>query len=784
MALVVATPLAGCAHGVGSGSAKLSPAAQGLNNRAATVGAITCEEDLTEAKFLYQALPPASPERGRLRLKILEYLLEPLLSLDAQRLRHTPSALGSDDDVTRIYDSLREGIELYTGPDLWRPAGLPLAERERVLLSGAARLVVAIYSPRGNELPVATGLFVLQILDPANREWPTRIDELLAWVETSTQLAMGNPGARHQVSMNDVLEGVAVSWPAPEVVSRIAKLAQDRQERLASILRRPLGTGTGARGVLGDLLLDSESLTAMAVNVAAFYLRAGQLTRAAEAAAQFADKPGDDVELRRLLTAASNAAAQPADYLALARRFLPRSEILQGTSGDRLDPVAAAEVLNLGLEAHPADSGMLILASRVARFAPAPFLALRYLDEALAALEKEKASSDTLAEIAGERLDLAFLKLKASLDPEQTTPALREAETLRRQLADAHQRFGTRIKLKEQDIDLAMARGLVDGGRLEDAQPLLDRAKREGDSSLEVMLQLGNLALRRGDAARATTILRDATETTERSAPAEETIAYVEGQARLAFALGNACDVAGNVQDARKAWRKALRAWDRLRVEQMRRKSASAAAEATFEVGRLSYLVGKREEAFRAFDEAIELDEERDQSYVDAITFLVERGEADAALDIYRRALSKPNRQVSEYVKVYASLWILDLSTRNTGAPDATAEAYLKTVDARRVHLRPPRASAWYLQLVRYALGKVTYAQLLAAATTPGQQAEIRFYEAMRRLQHGRNAEANQLWKEVLDSKMISFFEYEMASRYLRVGAPSRPAAPDDGNTI
>lgn len=783
LSLVVATPLAGCAHGVPSRSTPLSPAAQGLNQEAAAVGAIVCEEDLLEARFLYQALPPASPERARLRLKMMEYLLGPLLPLAAQNLHDSPGILGSEDDVARIQDSLRDAIELVPGPDLWRPEGPPLSDRERVLLGTAARMVVSIYSPRGNELPVATGLFVLQLVDPTNKQWATRIDELVAWVETSSQLAMGNPGSRNHVSLNDVLEGVAASWPSPQVVDRIAQLAQGRQERLANILRRPMGTGNTARGVLGDLLLDNESLTAMAVNVAAFYLRAGQVARAAETVERFADKPGDDTDLRQMI-AAVNSKAQPSDYLALARRFLPRSELLQGTSADRLDPVAAAQILDLGLQVHPSDSGMLVLASRVARFIPAPFLALRRLDEALVALEREKASQDALAEVTAERFDLAFLRFKAHIDPEQMAPAMREAEPLRAQLAAAHQRFNKAIKLQEQDIDLAVARGLIDGGHLEDAQPFLDRAKGHGEMSVDLALVLGNLALRRGDAAQAATLLRETIETRERSAPAEETIAYVEGQARLLFALGNAHDVAGNAQDARQAWRNSLRNWDRLRIEQMHRKSASAAAEATFEVGRLSYLLGKRDEAFRTFDEAIDFDEDRDQSYTDAIAFLVERGEADTALDLYRRALSKPNRQVSEYVKVYASLWVLDLSVRNTGTPDATAEAYLKGVESRRLQLRPARAAAWYLKLARYALGKVSYDKLLGEATTIGQKAEVRFYEAMRRLQRGQTAEANQLWKEVLDSKMVSFFEYEMASRYLRVGAPSRPTSIDEGGTI
>jgi hypothetical protein len=34
------------------------------------------------------------------------------------------------------------------------------------------------------------------------------------------------------------------------------------------------------------------------------------------------------------------------------------------------------------------------------------------------------------------------------------------------------------------------------------------------------------------------------------------------------------------------------------------------------------------------------------------------------------------------------------------------------------------------------------------------------------------------IWQKVVDTKMFSFFEFDMASRYLRVGAPSFPAVP------
>jgi tetratricopeptide (TPR) repeat protein len=537
--------------------------------------------------------------------------------------------------------------------------------------------------------------------------------------------------------------------------------------------------------MLSELLLDTESLAAMAINATALYLRCGQIGRAADVAARFADKPGDDPEFRQLLAAANRSGAKPADYLALARRFLPRGELLLGTSSDRVDPAAAAEILRRGLILFPGDADMLLLASRVARFAPAPFLALRYLDEALAVMERHNVGADKIADLVAERMELALLRLKSRIDPERMQPVLREAESLRSQLAQSQQRFADKhFKLGQADVDLAMARGLVDAGRLDEAEPLLLRARREDTGDYEVTLQIANLALKRGHPEQTAALLKKALDVRQRKAPPEETVSFVEGQSRLAYALGAAYETTGNMDEARNAWRFAVRGWERLMIEQLRRKGLGSSAESTFEVGRLYYLLGRREDSLRKFDEAIEQDESRDQSYIDAIAFLVQRGDAEPALDIYRRAISKSNRVVSEYVKVYSSLWILDITQRRTAAPDAAALGYLRALDGRQIELRPPRASAWYRQLVRHALGRISYDRLLAMADTPGKRAEIFFYQAMRLLAEGKSDDAHALWSKVIDTKMASFFEFEMASRYLRTGAPTQPASVEGGETI
>ena len=54
----------------------------------------------------------------------------------------------------------------------------------------------------------------------------------------------------------------------------------------------------------------------------------------------------------------------------------------------------------------------------------------------------------------------------------------------------------------------------------------------------------------------------------------------------------------------------------------------------------------------------------------------------------------------------------------------------------------------------------------------------------MRRLSNGKTEEAHALWSKVTQTRMMSFFEYEMALRYLRTGAPARPENGDRNETI
>jgi tetratricopeptide (TPR) repeat protein len=770
-AVVGGLGVSGCAHR--AGPAPVGPG-RAVAGEASRIGPITYEDDFLEARLVFQALPLGAPERLALRGKLLHYLLDPVLALKPEDIRRQTRELESDDVYDTVFSSFRDALGLFDPAELWATPARVTPEESR-LLRPAADLVLALFSPRGGDQQAVLALAAQATLAPREPEWAQRLDQVVRWTDEAGAFDEGS-GMHRGGTAIDALESALGDWPAPVVVSRLDELYVVRQKRFASALHHA-PTGDSARRALGELLLaHGDELQRAVTSMAAAYLRAGRVVEAAARTAKMAGDDGDDPELRGLLNAAAKPEATAADYLALARRFLPRVDFLGGTASDAPDPVVAHRVLEAGLTAHPADPELLILSGNVARLLSSYFLAIRRLEEAEAVLESNPATRELAGKVSAQLIELYFVRLRLRLDPERDAPAYAEADDLKRRFEEARRRFaGTEMKVKDADIDFELARSYVNAGLIDRAEPLFLRAREEGEPTAEVTVELANLALKRGDPAAATRIVREGIDALRAKGASQDTIGSVEGRARLDRLLGDTFDAAGDRDGAAAAWRGSLIGWERLMIEHLRRKNVSEAAEATVEVGKLLYLLGRRGEALQRFDDALEADDDRDQSYIDIVAFLVQAGETDAAVSVYHRALARPGRAVSEYVKIYTSLWVLDLTRRTSKVADPKAEAYLRTLDDRHPELRPHRGSAWSRMLGRFAVGKVSYEQALAAADTTGKRAEIYFYEAMHRLEDGKSDDAHQLWQKVVETRMFSFFEFDMASRYLRTGAPSAP---------
>src|SRR6185436_1924277 len=165
-----------------------------------------------------------------------------------------------------------------------------------------------------------------------------------------------------------------------------------------------------------------------------------------------------------------------------------------------------------------------------------------------------------------------------------------------------------------------------------------------------------------------------------------------------------------------------------------------------------------REEALRSLARSIDMLPDRGSTYADVIAFLVPRGELEEALDAYHRALGRS--EVIDYLKVYCSLWIIDLAHRAGQPEDPLAMAYLQSTDGAK----------WYDDLARWATGRQSEQAMLSRADAPARKAESSFYRAMRALSEGKKDEAKRLWQEVVGTDMMAFFEYDMAAYYLKHG--------------
>src|SRR5947208_1656548 len=76
--------LSGCAH-----QAPLAPEgpSRAIVSEAGRIGKIAYEDDFTEARLVFQALPAGAAQRGALRSKLLHYLLDPVLALNLATLK-------------------------------------------------------------------------------------------------------------------------------------------------------------------------------------------------------------------------------------------------------------------------------------------------------------------------------------------------------------------------------------------------------------------------------------------------------------------------------------------------------------------------------------------------------------------------------------------------------------------------------------------------------------------------------------------------------------------------
>ena len=240
------------------------------------------------------------------------------------------------------------------------------------------------------------------------------------------------------------------------------------------------------------------------------------------------------------------------------------------------------------------------------------------------------------------------------------------------------------------------------------------------EPSATALEQMGQIRLKRDEPKEAVALFERAI-----ALPKSEKVEEIYWRAKLRRDLGDAHEAAGD--DGRAPTpRVAPRSPTGMRWHRRLSLTNEGKAEAGIERAKLLYQIGDRDQSLANFEAAIDAAPDRAGTYADVIAFLVPRGELDEALDAYHRALGR--NEVTDYLKVYCSLWIADLARRAKQPVDPLASSYLQSTDGGK----------WYDDLARWATGRETEQQMLGRVDTPAKKAESAYYRAMRAVERGR----------------------------------------------
>ncbi len=720
--------VAACAHNPqGAASSSSSPTSIAPSGPVKPIGN---EDDYNAARAEYDAVLLHAPERAARKAALETWLMKQLG--DGVERGHLEEA----------YEQLKQAATLYDPEEL---AGGKV--KDEGLRDGAVRIEQA-FKKRGAHEQVLVALMLEMSLQPGDSGVRARYDQIVSWLRAggATESEAGaQVDGRSRVI--DDLETVSRLWPSPFVVDELTRLYFERHD--AGIANDPLGLGRRhLRGNDLRALLQAGPRPSTAYDLARLYLRVSKPDEAAvKLAAIKTPQPGDD-QIKSLIQHWASKQATPPDAIQVA-----------GLLAQGHDDADVAERVCIDATARfPQAAEPHLCAGQIAMARDRLVVAMRHFEAARQLQPANREIWQQLARLWQQRLFV--VANNENLDVSQIEPQLKKVEAFH---AAAAKQFpaGEQIHPSMANALFEVGRGYYNAGRTQKAIEFLERSLAI-EQSATALDQMAQIRLKKGEAKEAVALFDRAI-----ALPKGDKGEELYWRAKLRRELADAYEAANDAANAETTRRAALIDWDNLSQQPL---TTEGKAEAGMERAKLWYQLGDRDQSLANFEAAIDAAPDRGITYADVIAFLVPRGELDEALDAYHRALGR--NEVTDYLKVYCSLWIVDLARRAKSPIDPLASSYLQSTDGGK----------WYDDLARWATGRENDQQLLGHVDTPAKRAESAYYRAMRAVESGDGDTAKRLWKEVVDTDMMAFFEYDMAQMFLRLGsAPAHPLLKSKG---
>ena len=600
----------------------------------------------------------------------------------------------------------------------------------------------AVFAKSGALGPAVQTLILLAEVEPAARAAHlAELDEVLGFADELAMAENGPAAARAQPLA--LLQPAALALPLPWLVDRYVALEVDRQRAVAAQLEH--------HGATMPLVRAHRDFLSAARRIANVLARAG---RAAEIHRQLARLSGSYGTDRELAIRAEVVADQPTadSYAQLAGALLASGSGPEAGAGDGSpgvdehpsDPAAALAVCLSGLARFPHAPGLLTQAGSAAR-------ALGRIDQAIALYEQALHATGELDAAIALRLGKLYAdriqRLASAGRPSAANAAWHEALrfTVTGASAHPHMVWQQTAAIAES----ALGRGLAGQGLIDDATHALTASIERAPSidAYETLVTIDLQTERYADAQRwaqqAIALLGNRT-TGDRYRRAKLERLAADGLRR-----------AGQHRPAAARYLDSLRTW--ASIGDNKDLPRSIAAERELDMGRTMWALGDPGKAVELAMQARDHDPESEELATNTVAFLIEAGRYRDALDALHASLGEP--AISEYHKVYMSLWVIGEATR-TGVPrDQLASDYLAS----------RKGDVWYEKLAELAAGKLALADVRPLATTGPRRAELAFYGAILGFDpvaatlSGRH----KLLDQVVAARLVLDAEYDLARMYL-----------------
>lgn len=629
------------------------------------------------------------------------------------------------DDYDAVIAGLTRMASLYT-PDTFEseslsPAFLPLADY--LLREG---------SPRGDEAAVLAALWIKRALakDAAERAKAAEDYEALLRWGSEVRSTLGSEVARVSGLIEVATKQVELT-PATSHLRRLTTLIAQRRAHIVAFLKDRQSRESLSAPQLFQQHRQALPLLARApLDMASVFLRHGDTRGAIREVRKLEDTGPSQGRLVAALQAASEAGERGLTaQFELATAFLDtRAEVSEG-------------LCRAGLRRAPEDPRFPACLARVAVKQSRPDDAATWYGEAVALAPESRALYDE----ALERMASLIQRGLFSSDPGQARVVADRAERL---LSERLKRWKD-IPPSVAPSALYLLFGILDtnAGKVEAAREHF-RESIALEASADAYFQLGLLELRLGNAATSRELLKQAVEVA-----AEHEGAAPGKRAELFEQLAEATRRAEGTQKAQSLYREALALW------QDAGSDLEGPGLAMFHVRRgiIHDRLGDLRASQRAFQAAMDASPGWREPYASLLSHVAVR-QPDLALSRY--VFRQANRQLTlepEW-KVYFALWVRMIALRAGSEVPSEVAATLKELSV---------GPGWWARLARFASGDWDADTLLDAASNRGERAEASFYAAIDLLARGDADRARKLLEAVLSTKMVSYYEYVMATEIL-----------------